>query len=229
MVSVRIIQRSRWSRCDGSDLPVHVSGHATQEELKLLLNMVQPQYVVPFHGDYRHMMRYKQLAVGMGFRGERVLLAEAGAVMEFGTPRAGITGHTPVGHVYVNGVTVGGIGQIVVRDRQQLAKDGIVMVVISVDQQQGTLLAGPTILSRGFSALQEGSPLLADTEAAVRAVFSQGYTAPAREVSDGDVATEGNAPLVSSPLVQTLKDAVGRVLFTRTRRSPMIIPVVMDV
>jgi ribonuclease J len=79
----------------GGDLPVHVSGHAAQEELKLLLNMVQPQYVVPFHGDYRHMVRYQQLAVGMGFRGERVLLAESGTVMEFGTPRAGITGHTP--------------------------------------------------------------------------------------------------------------------------------------
>ncbi len=213
----------------GSDLPVHVSGHAAQEELKMLLNMVQPQYVVPFHGDYRHMMRYKQLAVEMGFRDERVLLTEAGTIMEFGGERSGITGRTAVGHVYVTGVTVGGIGSIVVRDRQLLGKDGIVMVVISVDEQQGTLLAGPTILSRGFSALAEGTPLMVAIEAAVRRVFTEGYTAPERLVSDGDSATEGNAPLVSSPLVQTLKDTVGRVIFTETRRQPMIIPLVMDV
>lgn len=213
----------------GSDMPVHVSGHAAQEELKFLLNIVQPQYVVPSHGDYRHMMRYKQLAVGLGFKGERVLLAEAGSVMEFGPGQGGITGRTQARQVYVTGVTVGDIESMVLNDRQALGQDGIVMIVVSVEQQTGTLLAGPEILSRGFTALHEGTPVMAATKAAVRTLLTEGYTAPPRLVSDGDVAGEGNAPLVSSPLVQAIRDVVGQVLFTHTRRRPMIIPIVMDV
>lgn len=213
----------------GSDMNVHVSGHAAQEELKLLLNLVQPSYVIPFHGDYRHIMRYRHLAVGMGFKGENVFLAEPGTIMEFSQNYGKIEGKAPVGHVYVDGVTVGDIGSVVVRDRQMLAKDGILMVVISVDQRTGELVAGPDIVSRGFISMRDSTDLIDATKEAVRKAFSNGYVVPARQLSDGEEAAEGNAPAVTSPSARKIKDAVGRFLFDQTRRRPMIIPVVMEV
>lgn len=213
----------------GADLPVHVSGHAAQEELKLLLNLVQPQYVVPFHGDYRHMVRYRMLAAGMGFKSDNVLLAEAGSIMEFNQQTGRIAGRTPVGHVFVDGVTVGGIGSVVVRDRQMLAKDGILMVVVSVDQQTGELVAGPDIVSRGFVSMRDSTELIDGAKDAVRKAFSKSYVAPARELSDGDETAEGNAPMMTSASSRKIKDTISRFLYDKTRRRPMIIPVVMEV
>ncbi len=213
----------------GSDMPVHVSGHAAQEELKMLLNLVQPQFVVPFHGDYRHMMRYKLLAESMGFKGDHVMMAEPGSIMEFSQNAGKVSGRAPVGHVFVDGVTVGDIGSVVVRDRQMLAKDGILMVVVSVDQQTGELVAGPDIVSRGFVSMRDSTDLIDATKDAVRKAFSNGYVVPARELSDGDETAEGNTPTFSSPSSRKIKDAVGRFLYDKTRRRPMIIPVVMEV
>jgi ribonuclease J len=213
----------------GADLPVHVSGHAAQEELKLLLNLVQPQYVVPFHGDYRHLVRYKMLAQGMGFKGDNVLLAEPGTIMEFSQQSGRILGRAPVGHVFVDGVTVGDIGSVVVRDRQMLAKDGILMVVVSIDQQTGELVAGPDIVSRGFVSMRDSTDLIDSAKEAVRQAFTNGYVAPPRELSDGDETAEGNAPMVTSINSRKIKDAIGRFLYDKTRRRPMIIPVVMEV
>ena len=213
----------------GSDMPVHVSGHAAQEELKMLLNLTQPQFVVPFHGDYRHMMRYKILAEGMGFNGDHVLMAEPGSVMELSQQAGKINGRVHVGHVFVDGVTVGDIGSVVVRDRQMLSKDGILMVVVSVDQQTGELVAGPDIVSRGFVSMRDSTDLIDATKDAVRKAFSNGYATPARELSDGDETAEGNTPGNSSPSSRKIKDVVGRFLYDQTRRRPMIIPVVMEV
>jgi len=213
----------------GSDLSVHVSGHAAQEELKMLLNLVQPQFVVPFHGDYRHMMRYKQLATGMGFKAENVMLAEAGSIMEYSQNYGKMAGRAPVGHVFVDGVTVGDIGSVVVRDRQMLAKDGILMVVVSVDQQTGELVAGPDIVSRGFVSMRDSTDLIDAAKEAVRKSFTNGYVAPARQFSDGEETAEGNTPAVSSPSSRKIKEVVGRFLYDKTKRRPMIIPVVMEV
>lgn len=213
----------------GSDLPVHVSGHAAQEELKMLLNLVQPQFVVPFHGDYRHLMRYKQLATSMGFKPENVMLAEPGSIMEFSQNYGKTVSRAPVGHVFVDGVTVGDIGSVVVRDRQMLAKDGILMVVVSVDQQTGELVAGPDIVSRGFVSMRDSTELIDAAKEAVRRSFSNGYVAPAREFSDGEETAEGNSPTVASPSSRKIKEVVGRFLYDKTRRRPMIIPVVMEV
>lgn len=213
----------------GPDLPVHVSGHAAQEELKMLLNLVQPQYVVPFHGDYRHLMRYKQLAVGMGFKSDNVFLAEAGSIMEFSQNYGKAAGRAPVGHVFVDGVTVGDIGSVVVRDRQMLAKDGILMVVVSVDQRTGELVAGPDIVSRGFISMRDSTDLVDAAKEAVKNAFSKNYVAPARQFSDGEETAEGNSPAAVSPSSRKIKEVVGRFFYEKTRRRPMIIPVVMEV
>lgn len=213
----------------GSDLPVHVSGHAAQEELKMLLNLVQPQYVIPFHGDYRHLARYKQLAEGMGFNGDNVMIAEGGSIMEFSQNYGKLVSRAPVGHVFVDGVSVGDIGGAVVRDRQMLSKDGILMVVVSVDLQTGNLVAGPDIVSRGFVSTRDSTDLIEGAKEAVRASFSESYVVPARAFSDGEETAEGNSPAVSSPAARKIKEVVGRFLYERTRRRPMVIPVVMEV
>lgn len=213
----------------GNDMHVHVSGHAAQEELKMLLNLVQPQYVVPFHGDYRHLARYKQLAEGMGFNGDNVFMAEPGTIMEFSQNYGKMLNRAPVGHVFVDGVTVGDIGGAVVRDRQMLSKDGILMVVVSVDQQSHEIVAGPDIVSRGFVSMRDSNDLIDGTKEAVRNAFKNGYVTPAREFSDGEETAEGNAPTVSSASARKVKEVVGRYLYEKTKRRPMVIPVVMEV
>lgn len=202
----------------GSDPRVHVSGHAAQEELKMLLALLRPQFVVPFHGDYRHMMLYRKMALGMGglFEPENVIMAENGAIMEFSQNYGKITGKAAVGYVYVDGTTVGDVGNVVVRDRQLLARDGILMVVVSIDRTTGELVAGPDVVSRGFVYMRQSEDLIDATKNVVRDALVN---------HNGDGKTESDSAFVN----RKIKDVVSEYLYSQTKRRPMVLPVVMEV
>jgi ribonuclease J len=197
---------------------VHVSGHAHAEELKMVLAMLKPEFVVPFHGDYRHMVLYRKLALGMGglFKPENVILAENGSILEFSQNYGKITGKAPVGYVYVDGTTVGDVGNVVVRDRQMLARDGILMVVVSVDRTTGELVSGPDVVSRGFVYMRQSDDLIEATKNTVRNALN-GHT------GNGQTETD------SAFLHRKIKDAVSDFLYSQTKRRPMVLPVVMEV
>jgi ribonuclease J len=197
---------------------VHVSGHAHAEELKMVLAMLKPEFVVPFHGDYRHMVLYRKLALGMGglFKPENVILAENGSILEFSQNYGKITGKAPVGYVYVDGTTVGDVGNVVVRDRQMLARDGILMVVVSVDRTTGELVSGPDVVSRGFVYMRQSDDLIEATKNTVRDALN-GHTSDAQTETD------------SAFLHRKIKDVVSDFLYSQTKRRPMVLPVVMEV
>jgi ribonuclease J len=202
----------------GGNAQVHVSGHAAQEELKMVLALLRPEFVVPFHGDYRHMVLYRKMALGMGglFQPDNVLMAENGTIMEFSRNYGKAVGKAPVGYVYVDGTTVGDVGQVVVRDRQMLARDGILMVVISIDRATGDLVAGPDVVSRGFVYMRQSDDLIDATKNVVRDALSH---------RNGTGQTESDSAFVS----RKIKDVVSEYLYGQTKRRPMVLPVVMEV
>ncbi len=204
----------------GHDSMVHVSGHAAQEELKMALSLLRPQYVVPFHGDYRHMAIYQKLAMNMAWPADHVLLAETGVMMEFSQDYGEIVGKAPVGMIYVDGTAIGGdVANAVVRDRQLLAKDGILMVVVSVDRATGRVVAGPDMISRGIVHVRQSTDLLDAAKQRVRESLD-GRT-------NGDNGGAGGADL--SYIQRKIRDVAGEYLYQQTRRRPMVLPVVMEV
>jgi ribonuclease J len=203
----------------GGNAGVHVSGHAAQEELKMLLAMLRPEFVVPFHGDYRHLMLYRKMALGMGeaFKDENVLIAENGAILEFSQGFGKMVNKAPVGYVYVDGTTVGDVGNVVVRDRQLLSRDGILMVVVGIDRATGELVVGPDVVSRGFVYMRQSDDLIDATKNVVRAALNTN--------GQGQQSTEIDSSFVN----RKIKDAVSEYLYERTKRRPMVLPVVMEV
>ncbi|GAB4214763.1 MAG: ribonuclease J [Roseiflexaceae bacterium] len=198
---------------------VHVSGHAAQEELKMVLALLRPEFVVPFHGDYRHMVLYRKLALGMGtlFRPENVIIPENGGIMEFSPGFGKVISKAQVGYVYVDGTTVGDVGNVVVRDRQLLSRDGILMVVVGIDRTTGELVAGPDVVSRGFVYMRQSDDLIDATKNVVR---------QALQVSNGN--GDGTTEIDSSFVNRKIKDVVSDYLYSQTKRRPMVLPVVME-
>ena len=202
----------------GGQANVHVSGHAAQEELKLVLALLHPEFVVPFHGDYRHMVIYRKMATGMGagYTNEQVLIPEPGAIMEFARGFGKVVSKAPVGYIYVDGTTVGDVGNVVVRDRQMLAKDGMLIVVVGIDTASGALVSGPDVVSRGFVYMRQSQDLVEATKDTVRsALSSQNGATP--------------ATVDSAYISRKIKDVVSEFLYRETRRRPMVLPVVMEV
>ncbi len=198
---------------------VHVSGHAAQEELKMALSLLRPQYVVPFHGDYRHMAIYQKLAMSMAWPADHVILAESGDILEFSQGYAEIAGKAPVGLIYVDGTAIGGdITNAVLRDRQLLAKDGILMVVVSVDRATGRVVAGPDMVSRGIVHLRQTTDLLDAAKQRVRESLDHR--------ANGD--REGMGADMNF-IQRKIRDVAGEFLYQQTRRRPMVLPVVMEV
>jgi|BEDMetMinimDraft_2_1075160.scaffolds.fasta_scaffold06137_1 ribonuclease J len=197
----------------GIPMGVHVSGHASQEELKLMLNLTRPQFFVPVHGEYRHLVHHAQLAREVGIPSDHIFIGENGTVFEFGPEAGRIAGQVPWGKVLVDGVGVGDVGHIVLRDRRQLSQDGVMIVVLGIDSQTGELVSGPDVVSRGFVYVRESESLMEEARQRVREAVR----------NLGEESTEWTA------IKAAVRETLGKLLFERTRRRPMILPIVMEV
>ena len=191
---------------------IHVSGHGAQDELKLMLSLLRPRFLVPAHGQYRHLIWHKRLGEQMGIPAENIVLAENGSVIEFTATTATISSRVPAGYVFVDGASVGEIGDVVLRDRQVLAQDGILLVALTVDRETGRFIAGPDIVSRGFVHVRSSDALIARA----RAVVSDTIAVDGANAG-GYFQTKGR-----------IKDALSRFFYEETRRRPMILPVVLE-
>jgi len=193
--------------------PVHVSGHANKEELRLMLSLVKPRYVIPVHGEYRHLAKYAEMAVESGYRSAEIIRPEIGDMIQLSQKAVKLVGKVEsAGSVMVDGLGVGDVGDVSLRDRGHLASDGVLIVVASIDRGTGELVAGPDMISRGF---------MDDEEA---------FLAEAREiVTDLIKAMPPDTASDRTAARQDIRSALGKFVNSRTRRRPVIIPIVMDV
>jgi ribonuclease J len=193
---------------------VHVSGHASQEELKLMLNLVRPKFFIPIHGEYRHLIHHAQLAAEVGIPPENILIAENGRVLEFTKDSGKISGRVTAGKVLVDGLGVGDVGNIVLRDRRQLSQDGILIVVVTIDKETTEVIAGPDIISRGFVYVRESEELMEQAREKVKQAL--------RKCIEEDISEW-------STIKSQVREHLGKFLFEQTRRRPMILPIIMEV
>lgn len=192
----------------------HVSGHACQEEIKLIYTLVHPKYAVPVHGEYKHLKAQAKIAENLGIDKEHIFILSSGDVLEMDEDKASVIGHVPVGSILVDGLGVGDVGNVVLRDRQHLAEDGILIVVMSLDKYSGQLVAGPDIVSRGFVYVRESDELM---EEAHQVVDSAICGCIDRGITDW------------GKLKSTTKDVLGEYVWRKTKRRPMILPIIMEV
>ena len=192
----------------------HVSGHACQEEIKLMYALIKPKYAIPVHGEYQHLRQHGRLAQDMGIPKENVFIMESGDVLSIGKDSAGITGRVPAGSVLVDGLGVGDVGNIVLRDRQNLAENGIIIVVLTLEKYSNQILAGPDIVTRGFVYVRESENLIENAKEVV--------TQALLECLEGRNVDWGKIRMV-------VKDSLGEYLWKTMRRSPMILPIIMEV
>lgn len=192
----------------------HVSGHACQEEIKLMYALIKPKYAIPVHGEYQHLRQHGRLAQDMGIPKENVFIMESGDVLSIGKDSAGITGRVPAGSVLVDGLGVGDVGNIVLRDRQNLAENGIIIVVLTLEKYSNQILAGPDIVTRGFVYVRESENLIENAKEVV--------TQALLECLEGRNVDWGKIKMV-------VKDSLGEYLWKTMRRSPMILPIIMEV
>ena len=192
---------------------VHVSGHAQQGELKTLLSIARPEFFIPVHGEFRHLTHHARLAMEMGVPGSHVLLAEDGDVVELTDDGIDFAGSVPAGYLYVDGI-VGDVGHGVLRDRRVLAEEGVVVVIVTVDVQNQAIVTGPEIITRGWVYAPEAEDLLEEAREAVRDSLKDAFAHGATDFET---------------LRRHARQAVGRFVSERTRRRPMIVPVVMEV
>lgn len=192
---------------------VHVSGHACQEELKLMLNLIKPKYFIPVHGEQKHLYKHANLAKMMGIPDENIMITTIGNTIELSKDKIRLSEVVPAGRVLVDGLGVGDVGNIVLRDRKHLAEDGVIIVAMTMDAISREVIAGPEVISRGFVYVRESEQLMEDaTEAACKAIESC-YLNHVR-----DFAT----------IRQRVRDSVSKFIYERTRRSPMILPIIME-
>jgi len=193
---------------------VHVSGHACQEELKIILSLANPRYFIPVHGEYKHLYAHKELARTVGIPNKNILLLENGKQVELSYKEAKVTGTVPAGRVLVDGLGVGDVGNIVLRDRKHLSEDGLIVVVVAIDREGHQVVSGPDIISRGFVYVRESEDLMGEM----------------REIAMDTVnmCLDKNA-LDWNTIKTKLRNEVGGFIFNKTKRKPMILPVIMDV
>ena len=192
---------------------VHVSGHAAQEELKLMINLLRPNFFLPIHGEYRQLALHAKLAYSLGIPEDHVIVAEDGDIVEVTPESIKIASHTTSGNIFVDGLGVGDVGQIVLRDRQVLAQDGILMAILTVDKETGHPLAGPDIVSRGFVYMRDAEELLESARERVLESF---------------IGLNGHASDWSF-VKDKIKHTLSEFLYEKTHRRPMILPVVVEV
>ena len=193
---------------------VHVSGHACQEEQKLMLGIIKPKYFIPVHGAQKHLRTHAGLALSMGMEPKNILIADNGVEVSLSEKEFRVSGNVPSGRVFVDGYGVGDVGSIVLRDRKHLAQDGLIIVVATIDSKTGELLSGPDVVSRGFVYVRESEELIEDACKVAQRILED---CAAHNVHDW------------SSIKLKLRDEVSHLMYERTKRSPMILPILMDV
>ena len=198
-----------------SAMEVHVSGHACQEELKLMQALTKPKYFMPIHGECRHLAANRELALEMGMDSRNIFISEIGKVLEIDAKGARFAGTVPAGQVLVDGYGVGDVGNIVLRDRRHLAQDGLIVVVATVDDEHRMVLSGPDVVSRGFVYVRENEELMEEAKQVVKRSLESALNSRDR----GD----------RMRLKTRVRDDLSKFLYQKTGRKPMILPVIMDV
>ena len=193
---------------------VHVSGHACQEDIKLIYSLVNPKYAIPVHGEYKHLVAQAKIAEQLGYDTDHIKILSSGDVLEINEDGAKVTGRVHVGNVMVDGLGVGDVGNIVLRDRQRLAEDGIIIVVMTLEAGSGQLLAGPDIVSRGFVYVRNSESLMDEAKCVLDDTMER--------LTDNNVTDWGK-------IKTEVKDALGDFVWKETKRRPMIIPIIMEV
>ena len=193
---------------------LHASGHACREELKLMLALIKPKFFIPVHGEYRHMKLHAELAKTMGVLPKNVVITDLGKVVEMSGRSIKLTGTIPSGKIFVDGTGVGDVGSVVLRDRKHLAQDGMVVAVVSLSSEDGSLVSGPDIITRGFVYVKENEEIINDLKLLVSEVV---WDYADRRTRDW------------SAIKSTIKGRVSDYLYKKTRRSPMVLPVIMDI
>jgi ribonuclease J len=192
----------------------HVSGHACQEEIKLIYSLIRPRYAVPVHGEIKHLKAQAKVAQSLGIDKDNIFILSSGDVLELSDSGAKVTGRVPVGAILVDGLGVGDVGNVVLRDRQHLAEDGIMIVVMSLDRASGQMVAGPDIVSRGFVYVKESDELIEGARQTVEDALQR--------CLDKGITDWGK-------LKNTTKDILGDYVWKKTKRRPMILPIIMEV
>jgi ribonuclease J len=198
-----------------ASVEVHVSGHACQDEIKLLMALTKPQYFMPIHGEYKHMTANRELALYMGMDPRNIFVSDIGKVLEIDKYSAKFTGTVPAGNVLVDGYGVGDVGSIVLRDRKLLSEDGLIVIVASVSVDGGYVLAGPDIVSRGFVYVKDSEDLMEE----MRHVAVDSMMDSLSKTNNADWFKIKNK----------VKDDMSKFIFSKTRRRPMIIPIIMNI
>lgn len=193
---------------------VHVSGHACQEELKLIQALTKPKFFIPVHGEYKHLVKHAEIAKSMGMPEENILITSIGDVIETDGQKMRVVSQVPAGRVMVDGLGVGDVGSIVLRDRKHLAQDGLIIIVIGIERTTNTLVAGPDIISRGFVYVRESEELMDEARQVLTKVL---YNCSSHELKEwGTLKTK-------------LRDVLSDFIYEKTKRSPMILPIIMEV
>ena len=198
----------------GRENGIHVSGHASQEELKLMHNLVRPKFFIPVHGEYRHLVKHAKLAAELGMPKENIFIGENGQILEFTRDKGYVAGRVTSGRVLIDGLGVGDVGNIVLRDRRQLSQDGIIIIVVTMDKTSGTVVAGPDIVSRGFVYVREAEQLI------------EGIKQVSTEAVETSLARHN---VDWSMMKNNIKSSVAKYIYDRTKRNPMILPIIEEI
>jgi len=193
---------------------IHVSGHACQEEQKLMLSLVRPKYFIPVHGEYRQLIAHAETAKKVGIPRENIFITENGKILELGEQEAKFTGAVTTGKVLVDGLGVGDVGNIVLKDRQKLSQDGLIIIVITMDKATGTVIAGPDVITRGFVYVRESENLMEEIKSLLRKKMDK-----CEENNITDWAT----------IKSIIKDELHDYIYKKTKRDPMLLPIIMEV
>jgi ribonuclease J len=193
---------------------LHVSGHACQEELKIIHALVKPRFFIPVHGEQRHLKVHAKLAQDMGMDAKNIIISDVGKVIELSADTARLNGTVPSGRVFVDGYGVGDVGSVVLRDRKHLAQDGMIVVVLSLSGQDGSLISGPDIITRGFVYVKESEKLMEELRNVVVETLEQ---------------CQLNCGTDWATIKASIRSSLSGYLYKKTRRNPMILPVIMEI
>ncbi|RKJ35800.1 ribonuclease J, partial [Butyricicoccus sp. 1XD8-22] len=196
-----------------TDKKVHVSGHGSQEDLKLMLNLLKPKYFIPMQGEYRMLIAHSKLAQAIGMQKSQIFIADKGDIVEYKNGKMRMSGRVQAGNVLIDGIGVGDVGNIVLRDRKLLSQDGIFIVVVTLNRAQKKIASGPEILSRGFVYVRESEELIVEATELARGVIEKYVSKDTFEWTN---------------IKQEIRDTLNTYLFQKTKRRPMIIPIIME-